>query len=300
MAERQPRISPAETTPVAEGPNARGEHRPEADEQGRASAVPQARAAGGARPVEARPVEDVDRQERGRTMDELPDQAAPLTEADMSSRAERASRPPPRRAQHRSRAAGRTAAPPRGGADAPARGAADSSDRPRRPARGRPEASRPRQGPIVDPRRPSGVGGNAPRALGWGQPGVEMGTISELSRRRGFGFLVDAAGRRRFFHRSAVVGVPFDALREQQVVQFEPREDAKGLRADNVRPASAGLVRSARSGHLSGSGARAPAGGSRAGRSPSEGGAASQSPTWRSSLSPFRGEPPTAPPRRRR
>jgi cold shock CspA family protein len=296
MAERQPRTSPAETTPVAAGPNARGEYRQEADEQGRASVVPQARAAG-----EARPVEDVDRQERGRTMDEIPDQAAPLTEVDVSSRAELASRPQPRRGQHRSRADGRTTAPPptEEGADAPSRGTVDTPGRPRRPARGRPEVSR-RRGPIVDPRRPSG--GGAPRTLGRGQPGVEMGTISELSRRRGFGFLVDAAGRRRFFHRSAVVGVPFDALREQQMVQFEPREDAKGLRADNVRPASAGLVRSAGSGRVGGPGTRSQAGGSRpgAGRSPSEGGAASQSPTWRSSLSPFRGEPPTAPPRRRR
>jgi cold shock CspA family protein len=235
-------------------------------------------------------------------MDEIPEQAAPLTEVDALSGAESAARPRPRRVQHRSRADGRTPAPTAAGADASPRDPVDTPDRSRRLARGRQEAGRARRGPIVDPRRPSGVGGSAPRTPGRGQPGVEMGTISELSRRRGFGFLIDAAGRRRFFHRSAVVGVPFDALREQQMVQFEPREDAKGLRADNVRPASAGLVRSAGSGRVGGPGTRSQAGGSRtgAGRRPPEGGPAAQPPPWRSSLSPFRGEPPTAPPRRRR
>jgi cold shock CspA family protein len=166
------------------------------------------------------------------------------------------------------------------------------------------DPDRQRRGPIVDPRRRPGPGempaaaGRAPRG------GQATGKISELARDRGFGFLVDGAGRKRFFHRSAVLANGFDTLREGQSVQFEPRDDVKGLRAVNVRPAGAANVRSAaRPGQYDRSGARhTDPNARRTGQPPrrsADGGPAPLS-AWRSSLSPFRGDPPSAGPRRRR
>ncbi len=51
----------------------------------------------------------------------------------------------------------------------------------------------------------------------------------------GFGFVVDPSGQDRFFSHSSVDGTPFDALREGDVVEFEPYEEPKGLRARHVR-----------------------------------------------------------------
>ncbi len=130
-----------------------------------------------------------------------------------------------------------------------------------------------------------------------------MGKISELSRDRGFGFLVDNAGRKRFFHRSAVVNSAFDTLREGQQVQFDPRDDVKGLRAINVRPAAVGRGRpGARPAPWERGGGRLDSEPPRRGMPPRRAaGPAPGAPPWRSSLSPFRGEPPPAsPPRRRR
>jgi CspA family cold shock protein len=134
---------------------------------------------------------------------------------------------------------------------------------------------------------------------------VAVGTISELSRGRGFGFLTDGAGRKRFFHRSAVVGIPFETLRENQRVQFEPKDDVKGLRAMNVRPAGAASGRGAGRGGAYDRGAGASrrtgsAGSSLDPRRSQTSRSTSGATTWRSSLSPFRGDPPPAAPRRRR
>ena len=128
------------------------------------------------------------------------------------------------------------------------------------------------------------------------------GKISELSRDRGFGFIVDNAGRKRFFHRSAVLNSGFDNLRQGLQVQFEPRDDVKGLRAINVRPAMVGRARPGAVGSL---GTAAISGWTpirRVGaRRPDCWVPPPVVPVWRSSLSPFRGEPPSAsPPRRRR
>src|SRR5262249_49808731 len=116
-----------------------------------------------------------------------------------------------------------------------------------------------------------------------------------------------------------VVDGGFDTLRERQAVQFEPKDDVKGLRAINVRPApqrGRGGPRPGRAaGYDRGAGYERPAGYDRAagskratpsaarrgatGRRSADGGPASNAPAWRSSLSPFRGDPPSAPPRRR-
>ena len=113
------------------------------------------------------------------------------------------------------------------------------------PQREDPEELRPRRGPIVDPRRrPTPEEASAISARGT-RGAVMTGKISELSRDRGFGFIVDNAGRKRFFHRSAVLNSGFDNLREGLQVQFEPRDDVKGLRAINV-PAGDGRASTAR------------------------------------------------------
>jgi cold shock CspA family protein len=153
----------------------------------------------------------------------------------------------------------------------------------------------------VDPRRrltPEEASQQSARGTRGGQT---TGKISELSRERGFGFLVDNAGRKRFFHRSAVLGAGFDALRQGQAVQFEPRDDVKGLRAINVRPAAANPRGASRGTPYERGGRRPDAAQQRSGppRRSADGGPASNAPPWRSSLSPFRGEPPSAPRRRR-
>jgi cold shock CspA family protein len=186
-----------------------------------------------------------------------------------------------------------------------------------------------RRGPIVDPKRrpgPDELPVRAPRA---GRAGVASGTISKLA--RDYGFIRDGAGRTRFFHRTAVAGA-FESLREGQSVQFEPQDLPKGLRAMNVRPAGAAMSAAGqppreRSGQTYGRGTQnarpdqygqrgVPGGGARAGQqygrrgagSGGAGGGAGRSSGgrpaaggtgWRSSLSPFRNDPPAAPPRRR-
>lgn len=66
-----------------------------------------------------------------------------------------------------------------------------------------------------------------------------QGTINSLRSDKGFGFITSDRDRRDiFFHRSAVEGVSFDALREGQRVEFTPvrdPRDASRSRAEQVR-----------------------------------------------------------------
>jgi CspA family cold shock protein len=169
-------------------------------------------------------------------------------------------------------------------------------------------SSRLRRGPVSDPRIRAGAR-NAPAGGSDPNRRLAVGTITELSRERGFGFLTDGAGRKRFFHRSAVLGGAFDTLRERQKVEFEPKDDVKGLRAANVRPASAATGRGVRRGATLESAGRPSGrygggGSTRSSLDPRRSvarGADSANSGWRSSLSPFRGDPPpSGQPRRRR
>jgi CspA family cold shock protein len=68
-------------------------------------------------------------------------------------------------------------------------------------------------------------------------PGVSLvtkGTIKRLVGDKGFGFVTDHEGGEYFFHRSACQDLPFDELREGQVVKFEPRQGPKGPRAEHI------------------------------------------------------------------
>ena len=64
---------------------------------------------------------------------------------------------------------------------------------------------------------------------------MHTGKIKKLVRERGFGFISDADGREVFFHQSSVVDVSFDALTEEQDVEFEVEKSPKGPRAIDVR-----------------------------------------------------------------
>ena len=64
---------------------------------------------------------------------------------------------------------------------------------------------------------------------------MHKGKIKKLVRDRGFGFISDTDGREVFFHQSSLVDVQFDALKEEQDVEFEVEKSPKGPRAVNVR-----------------------------------------------------------------
>lgn len=67
---------------------------------------------------------------------------------------------------------------------------------------------------------------------------MATGTIKRLVRDRGFGFILGEDGAELFFHRSALQGEGFDALREGQSVEFEVEQASKGPRAANMRVAA--------------------------------------------------------------
>ena len=64
---------------------------------------------------------------------------------------------------------------------------------------------------------------------------MHTGTIKRVVRERGFGFISDTDGRELFFHQSGIVDTQFDALKEEQKVEFEVEDSPKGPRAINVR-----------------------------------------------------------------
>jgi cold shock protein len=63
---------------------------------------------------------------------------------------------------------------------------------------------------------------------------MHAGKIKKLVRERGFGFISDVDGRDIFFHQSSLIDVQFDALNEEQAVEFEVEKSEKGPRAINV------------------------------------------------------------------
>ncbi len=64
---------------------------------------------------------------------------------------------------------------------------------------------------------------------------MHKGKIKKLVRERGFGFISDVDGRELFFHQSSLVDVQFDAINEEQEVEFEVEKSPKGPRAINVK-----------------------------------------------------------------
>ena len=64
---------------------------------------------------------------------------------------------------------------------------------------------------------------------------MQQGKIKKLVRDRGFGFISATDGREIFFHQSSLIDAQFDALNEDQTVEFEVEKSPKGPRAINVR-----------------------------------------------------------------
>lgn len=64
---------------------------------------------------------------------------------------------------------------------------------------------------------------------------MHNGKVKKLIRDRGFGFISDTDGREIFFHKSSVMDTQFEALNEEQEVEFEVEKSPKGPRAINVR-----------------------------------------------------------------
>ena len=63
---------------------------------------------------------------------------------------------------------------------------------------------------------------------------MHTGKIKKLVRERGFGFIADTDGNEVFFHRNNLTGVEFDALNENDEVEFEVEKSPKGPSAINV------------------------------------------------------------------
>jgi CspA family cold shock protein len=62
-----------------------------------------------------------------------------------------------------------------------------------------------------------------------------QGTIKRIIRDRGFGFIRSSDGQEVFFHRSGLVQLNFEGLKEGQAVEFEMERGEKGPRATSVR-----------------------------------------------------------------
>ncbi|HEX2988275.1 MAG TPA: cold shock domain-containing protein [Chloroflexota bacterium] len=164
----------------------------------------------------------------------------------------------------------------------------DSAATPRRPRPAPPadsgEPKRTARGkvPIINQKGPSEVDrairmakANSARSVASGRKVAEgtqgRGTVVRIDRVKGFGFLIDAAGEQRFFHRSAVLDSGFANLREQQTVDFEAHNDERGARAVKVKPASSSA-----------------APGKSSPRTPASPKTAKPASGWRSDLMPFR------------
>ncbi len=66
---------------------------------------------------------------------------------------------------------------------------------------------------------------------------MATGTVKWFNDAKGYGFIQqDDGGPDVFVHFSAIQGEGYKTLREGQAVEFDIQEDAKGLRAANVRP----------------------------------------------------------------
>jgi CspA family cold shock protein len=63
----------------------------------------------------------------------------------------------------------------------------------------------------------------------------ETGTVKWFNDSKGYGFISRDAGEDVFVHYSAVEGVGFRSLQENQQVEFTVEEGQKGLQAANVR-----------------------------------------------------------------
>jgi cold shock protein len=65
---------------------------------------------------------------------------------------------------------------------------------------------------------------------------VATGTVKWFNSEKGFGFISQEGGPDVFVHFSAISGVGYRNLEENQRVEFDVTEGQKGPQASNVRP----------------------------------------------------------------
>jgi cold shock protein len=65
---------------------------------------------------------------------------------------------------------------------------------------------------------------------------MEQGTVKWFNAEKGFGFISRENGADVFVHYSEIQGSGFRSLEENQRVEFELTQGAKGLQASSVRP----------------------------------------------------------------
>jgi CspA family cold shock protein len=67
---------------------------------------------------------------------------------------------------------------------------------------------------------------------------MSVGTVKWFNDAKGFGFITpEGGGKDLFVHFSAIQGGGFKTLKENDKVQFDVTQGAKGDQATNVRPA---------------------------------------------------------------
>ena len=67
---------------------------------------------------------------------------------------------------------------------------------------------------------------------------MSAGTVKWFNDAKGFGFITpEGGGKDLFVHFSAIQGGGFKTLKENDKVQFDVTQGAKGAQATNVRPA---------------------------------------------------------------
>lgn len=64
---------------------------------------------------------------------------------------------------------------------------------------------------------------------------MATGTVKWFNAEKGFGFITQDGGGDIFVHFSAIKGDGFRTLEENQKVEFEVAQGAKGAQAENVR-----------------------------------------------------------------
>lgn len=67
---------------------------------------------------------------------------------------------------------------------------------------------------------------------------MPSGKVKWFNETKGFGFIEQDSGEDVFVHYSSIQGEGFKTLKEGQKVDFEVTNGPKGLKAENVNPAS--------------------------------------------------------------
>lgn len=67
---------------------------------------------------------------------------------------------------------------------------------------------------------------------------MPSGKVKWFNETKGFGFIEQESGEDVFVHYSSIQGEGFKTLKEGQKVDFEVTNGPKGLKAENVNPAS--------------------------------------------------------------